>query len=119
MYHNTLSQGQALAAEMAQLRERAAASEARLAALQRERDAERAELEAARTALAEALEGLDGEDVRAQARHSKKAFAKPDMHCHMCLAGCMSVYVSVFTQSHWLCSPELTTNVATTCLSCF
>ena len=108
MYHNTMSQGQALAAEMAQLRERAAASEARLAALQRERGAERTELEAARTALAEALEGLDGEDIRAQARHSMKACARPDMHCYMCLAGCMSLFVSVFTISHCHGSPELT-----------
>ena len=56
---------------MAQLRERAAGSEARLAALQCERDAQSAELQAARSALAEALEHLDGEDAKAQARRAK------------------------------------------------
>lgn len=77
---------------MAQLRERAAASEARLAALQRERDAERAELEAARRALAEALEDLGGEDGRAQVRLSK-APMKADVHCHLCLAVQISLHV--------------------------
>ena len=95
-YQNTRSQGQALAVEVAQLRERAAASEARLAVLQRERDAERA-------ALAEALEDLDGEGAKVQARRSKKAYGKADMHSqlfffvflfvakHFCLQLCFCV----------------------------
>ena len=92
-HHDALSQGQALAAEMAQLRERAAASEARLAALQRERVAERAELEAARTALAEALEGLDGDGAKVQARRNKKVSVQADKHCHICLATHVCLHV--------------------------
>lgn len=109
-------QGRALAGNLAELQQENAGSAARLAALQRERDAARQELAETRSALADALEHLEGGDFEAQASRLQGSVS---VVCSAHFLTCM--YRTQFYKRYAPSGPELNprwTTCGTACFGC-